>query len=537
MIALLLRSLADRCARAVATIVIFSAAFLLFAVPALAGPNDGLPKPAVTLDRATPRRAFDGFIHATRAGDYARAAHFLDLRSIPRSQQSVEGPLLAQRLGYVIDRQLTLDLEAISDAPDGGAGHQALVVVGTIFVDDEPLPISVARLRFDDGVQRWVIARTTVQSIPELYKEHGARGWESKLPRWLVENKLLGVELWQWLALSVAGLTAWLGGWLLGTVLIGVALRIARRTRTPWDDALLGAARGPTRLMIGVAVLWFLDEPLHFSPFIEKLAHRIAFPVLVVAVAWLAMAAIGVGTEWITSRLPSDDLAELKSRGLRTQLAVMRRVTSVILVVVACAVILMQFEFVRSVGVSILASAGLVGVVFGFAAQKSLAGVIAGIQLSITQPIRIADTVVVEGEYGVVEEINLTYVVVKVWDERRLIVPIQKFLDTTFQNWTKVTPELHGPVLVPVDYAIPLEQVREELQRIIREDARWDGRTCSLLVTDVTDRVITLRAVVSARSAEDLWDLRCHVREKLVRFVARLEGGKYLAQMRTRPME
>ncbi|MBI2395721.1 MAG: mechanosensitive ion channel [Deltaproteobacteria bacterium] len=540
MIALLLRSFANRCTRAIVTIVTIAtlaAALLLVSLPALAGPNDGLPKPAVALDRATPRRAFDGFIHATRSGDYARAAHFLDLRSVPRGQQPIEGPVLAQRLGYVIDRKLNVDIETISDAPDGGAGYQALVVVGTVFVDDEPVPISVARLRFDDGVQRWIVARTTVQSIPELYKEHGARGWEGKLPRWLVEKKVLGVELWQWLALLVAGLSAWLGGWVLGTLLVGVALRVARRTRTPWDDALLGAARGPTRLMIGVAVLWFVDEPLHFSPFIEQLAHRIAFPVLVVAVAWLAMAAIGVGTEWITSRLPSDDLAELKSRGLRTQLAVMRRVTSVILVVVACAVILMQFAFVRSVGVSILASAGLVGVVFGFAAQKSLAGVIAGIQLSITQPIRIADTVVVEGEYGVIEEINLTYVVVKVWDERRLIVPIQKFLDTTFQNWTKVTPELHGPVMLAVDYAIPIEQVREELQRIVRDDARWDGRTCSLLVTDVTDRVVMLRAVVSARSAEDVWDLRCHVREKLVRFVARLEGGKYLAQMRTKPLE
>lgn len=509
---------------------------LLFTTMAWAGPNDGLPKPNVALDRSTPRRAFDGFLQATHASDYARAAHYLDLRNIPRNRQANEGPVLAQKLGYVIDRQLTVDLGTVSDAPDGAAGSTALVVVGTIFVEDEPVPVSLSRIRFDDGVQRWVLARTTVQSIPDLYKEHGAHGWEDRIPRVLVLNKLFGVELWQWLALVFALLFAWAGGWILGSVISSVALRIAKRTSTEWDDALILAARGPFRLIVGVALLWVIDDPLHFSPVMEKLAHQVAFPVLVVAVAWLVMAATGVGTEWILDRLPSDAAAELKSRGLRTQLAVMQRVTSVIVIVVACAVILMQFEFVRSVGLSILASAGLVGVVLGFAAQKSLAGIIAGIQLSITQPIRIGDTVVMEGENGTVEEINLTYVVVKIWDERRMIVPIQKILDTTFQNWTKLTPEMTGAVVIPVDYTTPVERLREELEKIVKTDPRWDGRTCSLSVTELTDRVMTVRALVSARNADDTWALRCLVREKMIRFIAQWEGGKYLAQLRSRTL-
>lgn len=507
---------------------------LLFAQIAWAGPNDGLAKPATTLDRSTPRRAFDGFLQATHASDYARAAHYLDLRNVARSRQANEGPILAQKLGYVIDRQLTIDLGTISDAPDGGVGNTAVVVAGTILVEDEPVPVSLSRIRFDDGVQRWVIARTTVQSIPDLYKEHGARGWEDRLPRVLVMTKLFGVEAWQWLALLVALVAAWSGGWLVGSLLASVALRIARRTRTDWDDALVLAGRGPTRLIVGVGILWVLDDPLHFSPVMERLAHQIAFPVLVVAVAWLVMAMTGVGTDWILARLPNDAATELKSRGLRTQLAVMQRVLSVIVIVVASAVILMQFEFVRSVGLSILASAGLVGVVLGFAAQKSLAGIIAGIQLSITQPIRIGDTVVMEGETGTVEEINLTYVVVKVWDERRMIVPIQKILDTTFQNWTKFTPEMTGAITFPVDYGTPTERVREELETIVKSDPRWDGRTCSLAVTELTDKAMTLRVLVTARNADDTWSLRCTVREKLIRFLAQWENGRYLAQIRSR---
>lgn len=534
MIALFLRSL-----RSLRSLTLVLASVLLFATHAglaWAGPNDGLPKPTITLDRSTPRRAFDGFLQATHGSDYARAAHFLDLRNIARSKQVNEGPVLAQKLGYVIDRQLTVDLGAISDAPDGGAGNNAVVVAGTVFVDDEPVPISLARMRFDDGAQRWVIARTTVQSIPDLYKEHGARGWEDRLPRLLVLTKLFGVELWQWLALLVALSLAYAGGYLVGSVAVGIARRIAKRTRTEWDDALVEAARGPVRLIVGVGLLWVVDEPLHFSPVMERLAHQIAFPVLVVAVAWLVMSMTGVGTDWILDRLPSDAAAELKSRGLRTQLAVMQRVTSVIVIVVACAVILMQFEFVRSVGLSILASAGLVGVVLGFAAQKSLAGIIAGIQLSITQPIRIGDTVVMEGETGVIEEINLTYVVVKVWDERRMIVPIQKILENTFQNWTKVTPEMTGVVTLPVDYTTPTEHLREELERIVKSDARWDGRTCKLSVTELTDKVMTVRVLVSARNADDTFDLRCTVREKMIRFVAQWEGGRYLAQLRSRAL-
>jgi len=526
-----------RSLRSRALLILCAVAALLVATVAAAGPNDGLPKSAITLDRATPRRAYDGFHEAIHASDYLRAAHFLDLRNIPRGKQASEGASLSQKLGYVLDRQLTVDLNAISDAPDGGAGNQALVTIGTIFVDDEPVPISLARVRFDDGTSRWVIARTTVSMIPELYKEHGARGWEDRLPRVLVTTKFFGVEAWQWLALAFALLVSWLGGYLIGTLVASIARRIAKRTATEWDDELVTAARGPTRLIVGVMILWIIDDPLRFSPGVAKLAHRIAFPILIVAVAWLIMGAISVLTQWILSRLPTEPGDELKSRGLRTQLTVMRRVTSVILVVVACAVILMQFEFVRSVGLSLLASAGLVGVVLGFAAQKSLTGVIAGVHLSITQPIRIGDTVVIEGEQGTIEEINLTYVIVKVWDERRLVVPIVRFLETPFQNWTRVAPELLGAVNLVVDYGAPVDRIREELEKMVRGNARWDGRTCKLQVTDATDKGLTLRALISARNSEDAWELRCAVRERLMSFLVQLDGGKYLVQVRSKPVD
>jgi small-conductance mechanosensitive channel len=184
------------------------------------------------------------------------------------------------------------------------------------------------------------------------------------------------------------------------------------------------------------------------------------------------------------------------------------------------------------VGVSILASAGIAGIVIGFAAQRSLATLLAGLQLSVSQPVRIGDTVIVEGEWGWIEEITLTYVVVKIWDLRRLIVPITYFLEKPFQNWTKFSPDLLGTVVIHADYTVPIDAVREEVKRLCEADARWDGKVAELVVLEATERTVALRALVSAADAGKQWDLRCSVREGLVRFLQQLDGGRHLPKSR-----
>jgi small-conductance mechanosensitive channel len=248
--------------------------------------------------------------------------------------------------------------------------------------------------------------------------------------------------------------------------------------------------------------------------------------------AWFAIRALGVGRAWLAARVREAGKDEMESRGLRTQLILLERVVSVVIVVFALAVALIRFDFVRSVGLSLLASAGVAGIILGFAAQKSLSGIIAGIQISVTQPVRIGDTVVIEGENGAIEEINLTYIVVRVWDGRRLVVPIAKFLDTTFQNWTKVSPELVGTVTIQADFTTPVDRVRKELDEIVRDHPKWDGRTCTLEVTESLASTLTLRALVSSADASKNWDLRCEVREKLIAFLRDHEGGAYLPRAR-----
>jgi hypothetical protein len=189
--------------------------------------------------------------------------------------------------------------------------------------------------------------------------------------------------------------------------------------------------------------------------------------------------------------------------------------------VVALSVALMTFPSIRHLGVSLFASAGVAGIVIGMAARPTIANLLAGIQIALTEPIRLDDVVIVNGEWGWIEEIGTTYVVVRIWDLRRLIVPLSQFIEQPFQNWTRVTADLLGTVIVYADYRVPVERVRQELHRILEASGMWDGKAWGLQVTDATERTIQLRALMSAPDSGKAWDLRCLVREQLVAFLQR----------------
>jgi small-conductance mechanosensitive channel len=200
----------------------------------------------------------------------------------------------------------------------------------------------------------------------------------------------------------------------------------------------------------------------------------------------------------------------------------MRLITNIIgvvIVVLTISFVLMSFAEVRQIGVSILASAGIVGIVIGFAAQKTLGNLIAGIQIAIAQPIRLGDVVVIEGEWGLIEKITLTFVVVRVWDLRRLVVPISYFLEKPFQNWTRTSADLLGTVFIYADYTVPVKEVRNELTRILQNSPQWDKKVNELQVTNATDKTVELRALMSAEDSSTAWNLRCEVREKMLEFL------------------
>ncbi len=281
---------------------------------------------------------------------------------------------------------------------------------------------------------------------------------------------------------------------------------------------LLKKIRTPVLAFLPVFFLRLILPALRLPPEAAEIVEPLLNIWLILALAFGAVRGAGLAREAVMSRYRLDEKDNLKARAVFTQIRVIERIVIFIVVVVAVAAILMSFDRVRQLGVSILASAGIAGLVIGLAAQKTIGSVLAGLQIAITQPIRIDDVLIVEGEWGKVEEITLTYVVVAIWDQRRLVVPITYFLESPFQNWTRRTSELLGTVFIHTDYTVPVEEIRREVTRILEGSELWDGRVAGLVVTEAGERTVQLRALMSAPDSGTAWDLRCLVREKLLEF-------------------
>jgi small-conductance mechanosensitive channel len=242
---------------------------------------------------------------------------------------------------------------------------------------------------------------------------------------------------------------------------------------------------------------------------------------LIGALTWLAIGTVGGLSDGVIRKHPVDVEDNLQARRIATQTRVLGRSAMVLLLIGGVAMALMTFPGARQLGASLLASAGVLGLVVGIAARPVFSNLIAGLQLALGQPLRIDDALIVKGEFGRVEEITGTYVVLKLWDERRMIVPLQWFIENPFENWTRTGAQLLGSVLLWVDYMTPVEPIRAEVQRLIAELPEWDGRVCNVQVTDASDKAMQVRVLVSAASSGKNFDLRCKLREGLIAFLAR----------------
>ena len=316
------------------------------------------------------------------------------------------------------------------------------------------------------------------------------------------------------------------------------AIAVMRRLWLRWPAALavlkLGESPG-----LAVASLFALQVVLQGAP--DDLsgmaaARHTAAVLLIGAITWLVVRMTSAIAEVVSLRYPADVADNLNARRIQTQTRVLTRTLASIAVIVGLACALLTIPGVRNIGASLLASAGIAGLIAGIAAKPVLGNLFAGLQIALTQPLRLDDVVVIEGEWGRIEEIGRTYVVVAVWDQRRLIVPLQQIVENPFQNWTRTGSEILGTVMLWVDYAIPVEALRAELKRICEDAPQWDGRVCIVQVTDANERAMQLRALVSSSDAARNWDLRCLVRERLVAFVQHSYPG-CLPRLRFEPAE
>jgi small-conductance mechanosensitive channel len=310
----------------------------------------------------------------------------------------------------------------------------------------------------------------------------------------------------------VAALAVWIGVWRMVLRLMkDRALAADLRTHCRW----------PARVVVALTALLLALNSARLSPGLRGKVFQVLLLALVAAGAWLGVRVVRVAEDALMRRYDVEVPDNLRARRARTQIQVLGRVVMVAIVVVALAVMLVSIPQARALGTSLLASAGIAGIIAGVAARSTIGNLIAGLQIAFAEPIRLDDAVVVEGEWGNVEEITLTYVVVRIWDRRRLVLPCSYFVERPIQNWTRYSADIVGSVLLHVDYTTPVQAVRAEFVRVLAASKLWNGQTAVLQVVDTTEQTMVLRGLVSADSAASAWDLRCEVREQLLGWLQR----------------
>lgn len=328
-------------------------------------------------------------------------------------------------------------------------------------------------------------------------------------------------ELWwlpEWAVIAIIVVGFVFVGWAANQIVFAL-LKFAVRKREVFWRGVVGRARLKVRIAVMIVALGLAVTVSPLDPAPSEFIRQTLIFLFIITIGWML---VGASDMWVVVYLRRFNMASednLIARKHVTQARILQRVAALLIGAVTLGLALLTIAEVRQWGMSLLASAGVVGIIAGFALQPLLTNLIAGVQIATDQPVRLDDAVVVEGEWGTVEEITSTYVVVKLWDWRRMILPLTWFIQKPFQNWTRETARLIGSAFLYVDYEAPIDRLRLELERICRESPHWDGEVISLQVTDITDRVAQVRCLASAGNGAAAFDLRCEIREKMLAFM------------------
>ncbi|MCB1174034.1 MAG: mechanosensitive ion channel [Leptospiraceae bacterium] len=495
------------------------ALFLLVSLHTLQAQNNPADSNEL-IDLSSPARTLDYVDEACRQGQYSQLRRVWQWK---RELPIKPARLLGRQFCYVMQRGFV----AAAAVAEPSAGPAEPVLAGHIQTDQPGQSVAVVLVNDQKSpLPSYVFDHRFVAQIPQLYTRLGGTLIED-IPAWASELRLGGLAIWQWVALLLIAVLAAILSWFAAWPIQAVIHYWTSKTTHTLDEKLLQPLRVPVAASLTLGIIYlilpYLFLPRIYSDFILALIQS----AIIITLIWFVMRAVSITTLHFEEAVNAADQAYL-DRSAQTRLLILRRVVNITLLVLALGLVLTRFEFLRKIGLSLLASAGIAGVIIGLAAQKTVANLLAGVQLALSQPARIGDQVLIEGEFGTVEEINLTYVVVRIWDLRRLVVPISKLLEQPFQNWSRKQPELLGAVFFYADYSAPVETLRSELLRYLPANSLWDGALGKLTVHDTTVTALKLRCLVSAANAGDLVDLRAQVLEHMTGFLARLENGRWL---------
>lgn len=506
--------------------------------------NRNLPAVKEPVNLQTPQSSLENFILSSKEGDYLRAAQSLNFNLIPRVDRREKAAELAEKLFYVINQTFWIDWRDIPDRPDGqtddrlgkqdGSSTRArrVIPIGTVELDGRDIEINLARVRAGKQSPVWMISAQTVENIDALYATHGPGLLDRHLPDWLKLNWGGRVAVYQWVGLVALFALSWLCGWLVQRLIT----RMTFKSESQILRGLVASVPGPISVLLALIIFYILYAALLSLPGPVTAVMNPTISILIIsAFTWLAMGGIGYISDYVhkfyIDSIREDD--DERARKLLTNISVAKRVLIFIAFFGGAGIAMSQLDVFQTLGASMLASAGVATVILGVAAHNTLGNIFAGIQIAISQPVRIGDNVYFDGNWGDIEEITYTYLTLNTWDSRRLIIPLTDFLSRPIENWTKNKESMIKPVHIYADYSIDVQKVRDAFIEMARDCEEWDeSEEPSLEVVDCSEQTIKLRGIVPAKNPYAAWDMYCRLTEQMVAFIRNTEDGKYLPRRR-----
>ena len=499
--------------------------------------NAGLGRAPGSLDRETPQASLESFLFAARGDRPERAAHVLDLSDLEPARQRARGAALADKLRQVIDRKVWIDWASVTDRPDGlneyastkspvGGDPRRSVRLERLDLGDRTVSIRMNRVKPQGGEPVWVFSRQTVALVEPLYERYGPTPLERALPAALKRDAFDGVPWWELIALPAH--RAALDRRRLGRLPRPRRAQRARARRATRRGAR-ARARAPAALFVAAfAARRLAGEFLVFSASINTFLNPILIGLIILSAIFAIVRVIDAILDVLERREIGDqnidDEQNTELRHRYTNLYAARRIAVFIAVIVGLGVILIQTNIFSALGISILASAGVLSIIIGLAAQTVLGNILSSLQIAIAKPINIGDSVNYEGDWAYVEAINYTFVELRTWDLRRLIVPVKYFVSNPFENWSKTEPRMVKPVVLRLDHDADVDALRKHWAEIARADEDVDGEDwIKTLVIGHDDEGISVRFYCSAKDPTTAWNMHCRLREKMLAYVSERE--------------
>ncbi|WP_049771444.1 mechanosensitive ion channel family protein [Zunongwangia profunda] len=510
--------------------------------------NKSIGLPPNNVNFQTPQATLEYFIVSSRENDYKKAAYALNLNLLPSNLSHKDAALLAEKLYFVINQRVKLNWDDLPDRPDGQIDIQTStnkavagnprrsIVFGEVELDGIDYVLRLQRVKYKDYGAFWLISPNTVENIDALYKVYGPRKLDRMMPGW-ARIKLWNMPVWKF----VGALLLILLCYYIGKLFSFYLKKFLNKSKKRWIQNISDKLTTPAGVAIGVLSFYLLlNNLISFAGSFATTLYAILLIVVIGSVTWFFMRMVDSFMLYVAENKIGDTTMEENSeaRKMLTYISVARRIVTFIVIIFGASVILSQFRSLEKLGISLMASAGVATVILGIAAQSTLGNIIAGIQIAITKPARIGDTVIIDDNWGYVEDIRFTYMVVRTWDWRRIVVPLKQVISNSFENWSMTSAHQIRPISIYADYRIDVKKVRKKFKEILETKESWDEKKPPVVqVVDTTEKSIQIRFLCSAKDAIEAWDLHCELREELVSYISSLEDGQFLATSRVRVQE